>query len=147
MAKELNSGLTRRLNWRLCFASPALWLLGHGCFYMAQQHIQANFNLPEISSFIVRPDFSLILCLGATKFKLITFFILIMAIYVKFWEKMEKVSFPFFYQLFWTQACPERSVHERDSGPTQGAIPAQSTTRKCWPHHRGRRSYSFRIVM
>ena len=87
MAKELNSGLTRGLNWRLRFASPALWLLGHGCHYMALQHIQANFNLPEISSFIVQPDFSLILCPGATKFLLTTFFILIKAIYVKFWAK------------------------------------------------------------
>ena len=87
IAKELNSGLTRGLNWRLRFASPALWLLGHGCLYMALQHIQANFNLPEISSFIVQPDFSLILCPGATKFLLTTFFILIKAIYVKFWAK------------------------------------------------------------
>ena len=57
----------------------------------------------------------------------------------------------FFYQLFWTQACPERiNVHEWDSGPMRGAILTQShnllavkvdySTRVYDP-------YSFRIVM
>ena len=118
---------------------------------MALQHIQANFNLPEISSFIVQPDFSLILCPGATKFLLTTFFILIKAIYVKFWQKPqlknEKVSFPFFYQLFWTQACPEGMCTNGTQVPRE--VPSLPNPQPVKVGHTAGVDdpYSFRIVM
>ena len=118
---------------------------------MALQHIQANFNLPEISSFIVQPDFSLILCPGATKFLLTTFFILIKAIYVKFWQKPqlknEKVSFPFFYQLFWTQACSEGMCTNGTQVPRE--VPSLPNPQPVKVGHTAGVDdpYSFRIVM
>ena len=118
---------------------------------MALQHIQANFNLPEISSFIVQPDFSLILCPGATKFLLTTFFILIKAIYVKFWQKPqlknEKVSFPFFYQLFWTLACPEGMCTNGTQVPSE--VPSLPNPQPVKVGHTAGVDdpYSFRIVM
>ena len=54
----------------------------------------------------------------------------------------------FIYQLFWTQAFPEGMYTNGTQVPCEVPSALNPTTRKGWPHHRGRYDpYSFRIVM
>ena len=57
----------------------------------------------------------------------------------------------FFYQLFWTQACPEGMCTNGTQVSCEVPSLPNPTTRKGWPHHRGLYDpyifYSFQRVM
>ena len=48
-----------------------------------------------------------------------------------------------FYQLFWTQACPEGMCTNGTQVPCEVPSLHNPTTRKGWPHHRGLRNLLF----
>ena len=119
---------------------------------MALQHIQANFNLPEISSFIVQPEFSLILCPGANKFFIDNFLYSFKGDLRQILGKnpslrMKKSLFLFFYQLFWTQACPEEMCTNGTQVPRE--VPSLPNPQPVKVGHTAGVDdpYSFRIVM
>ena len=51
--------------------------------------------------------------------------------------------FYFFYQLFWTQACPEGMGTNGTRVPCEVSSLPNPTTRKGWPHHRALRPLLF----